>query len=104
VEFIPADDEKGPGLRLRDKVRGKRVKRVGMRGKSDLSEALPPHNLQAFDLQILDSRIVRNQDRAKSFGVGRNYDVKRSRTPPETLGIDPNSGMGLGCGFIPWVN
>jgi transcriptional regulator with XRE-family HTH domain len=27
VEFIPADDEKGPGLRLKHKVRGKRVKR-----------------------------------------------------------------------------
>jgi transcriptional regulator with XRE-family HTH domain len=25
VEFIPADDEKGPGLRLKHKVRGKRV-------------------------------------------------------------------------------
>ena len=34
VEFIAADDEKGPGLRLKHKVRGKRVKR-GMRGKSD---------------------------------------------------------------------
>jgi transcriptional regulator with XRE-family HTH domain len=34
VEFIPADDEKGPGLRLKHKVRGKRVKRAGMRGKS----------------------------------------------------------------------
>ena len=34
VEFIPADDEKGSGLRLKHKVRGKRVKRAGMRGKS----------------------------------------------------------------------
>ena len=34
VEFIPADDEKGPGLRLKHKVRGKRVKQAGMRGKS----------------------------------------------------------------------
>ena len=34
VEFIPADDEKGPGLRLKHKARGKRVKRAGMRGKS----------------------------------------------------------------------
>ena len=34
VEFIPADDEKGPGLRLKHKVRGKRVKPAGMRGKS----------------------------------------------------------------------
>jgi len=34
VEFIPADDEKGPGLRLKHKVRGKRVKRAGRRGKS----------------------------------------------------------------------
>jgi transcriptional regulator with XRE-family HTH domain len=34
VEFIPADDEKGPGLRLKHKVRGKRVRRAGMQGKS----------------------------------------------------------------------
>ena len=34
MEFIPADDEKGPGLRLKHKVRGKRVKQAGMRGKS----------------------------------------------------------------------
>ena len=34
MEFIQADDEKGPGLRLKHKVRGKRVKRTGMRGKS----------------------------------------------------------------------
>ena len=34
VEFIPADGEKGPGLRLKHKVRGKRVKQAGMRGKS----------------------------------------------------------------------
>ena len=34
VEFIPADDEKGPGLRLKHKVRGKRAKRAGIRGKS----------------------------------------------------------------------
>ena len=34
VEFIPADDEKGPGLRLKHKARGKRVKRAGRRGKS----------------------------------------------------------------------
>ena len=34
VEFISADDEKGPGLRLKHKLRGKRVKRAGMRGKS----------------------------------------------------------------------
>ncbi len=34
VEFIPADDEKGPGLRLKHKMRGKRVKQAGMRGKS----------------------------------------------------------------------
>jgi transcriptional regulator with XRE-family HTH domain len=34
VEFIPADDEKGPGLRLKHKVRGKRVKRETMQGKS----------------------------------------------------------------------
>ena len=34
VEFIPGDDEKGPGLRLKHKVRGKRVKQSGMRGKS----------------------------------------------------------------------
>ena len=34
VEFIPADDEKGPGLRLKHKARGKRVKRAGGRGKS----------------------------------------------------------------------
>ena len=33
VEFIPADDEKGPGLRLKHKVREKRVKRAGIRGK-----------------------------------------------------------------------
>ena len=33
VEFIPADDEKGPGLRLKHKARGKRVKRAGRRGK-----------------------------------------------------------------------
>ena len=65
---------------------------------------LPAHNLQAFDFQVLDSHIVRNQGRAKSLGVGRNHDVKCSRTPPETLGTDTNSGMGLGCGFIPWVN
>ena len=26
VEFIPADDEKGPGLRLKHKLRGKGVK------------------------------------------------------------------------------
>ena len=26
VEFIPADDEKGPGLRLKHKARGRRVK------------------------------------------------------------------------------
>ena len=38
VEFIPADDEKGPGLRLKHKARGKRVKRAGRRGKSRLSE------------------------------------------------------------------
>ena len=31
MEFIPADDEKGPGLRLKHKARGKRVKRAGMR-------------------------------------------------------------------------
>ena len=34
VEFIPADDEKGPGLRSKHKVRGKRVKRAGKQGKS----------------------------------------------------------------------
>ena len=34
VEFIPADDEKGPGLRLKHKARGKRIKRAGRRGKS----------------------------------------------------------------------
>ena len=34
VEFIPADDEKGPGLRLKHKVRGKRVSRAGTRDKS----------------------------------------------------------------------
>ena len=34
VKFIAADDEKGPGLRLKHKVRGKRVERAGMRGKS----------------------------------------------------------------------
>jgi transcriptional regulator with XRE-family HTH domain len=34
VEFIPADDEKGPGLRLKHKATGKRVKRAGVRGKS----------------------------------------------------------------------
>ena len=34
IEFIPADDDKGPGLRLKHKVRGKGVKRAGMRGKS----------------------------------------------------------------------
>ena len=33
-ESIPADDEKGPGLRLKHKVRGKGVKQAGMRGKS----------------------------------------------------------------------
>ena len=66
---------------------------------------LPAHKLQAFDFQVLDSRIVRNQGRANSFGVGRNHDVKCSRTPPETPGTDPNSsGMGFGCDFIPWVN
>jgi len=32
VEFIPADDEKGPGLRLKHKARGKRLKRAGRRG------------------------------------------------------------------------
>ena len=31
VEFIPADDEKGPGLRLKHKARGKRLKRARMR-------------------------------------------------------------------------
>ena len=36
--------------------------------------------------------------------MGRNHDVKRSGTPPEALGTDTNSGMGLGCGFTPWVN
>jgi hypothetical protein len=34
VEFIPADEEKGPGLRLKHKVRGKPAKRAAMRGKS----------------------------------------------------------------------
>jgi transcriptional regulator with XRE-family HTH domain len=34
VEFIPADDEKGPGLRLKHRVRGKRAKKAGTRGKS----------------------------------------------------------------------
>ncbi len=34
VEFIPADDEKGPGLRLKHKVRGKQIKQAGMRAKS----------------------------------------------------------------------
>jgi hypothetical protein len=34
VEFIPADEEKGPGLRLKHKVRGKRVKWAGTRSKS----------------------------------------------------------------------
>jgi hypothetical protein len=34
VEFIPADDEKGPGLRLKHKMRGKRGGQAGMRGKS----------------------------------------------------------------------
>jgi transcriptional regulator with XRE-family HTH domain len=34
VEFIPADDEKGPGLRLKRKASGKRVRRAGRRGKS----------------------------------------------------------------------
>ena len=29
MEFIPADDEKGPGLRLKHKARGKRVKQAG---------------------------------------------------------------------------
>ena len=32
VEFIPADDEKGPGLRLKHKARGRR--RTWMSGKS----------------------------------------------------------------------
>jgi hypothetical protein len=35
VEFIPADDEKGPGLRLKHKARGKRVKRA--RGARQIS-------------------------------------------------------------------
>ena len=39
VEFIPADDEKGPGLRLKHKVREKRVKQTAMRGKSGPTEA-----------------------------------------------------------------
>ena len=34
VEFIPADDEKGSGLRLKHKVRGKPVKRAGRQRKS----------------------------------------------------------------------
>ena len=34
VEFIPADDEKGPGLRLKHKARGKQLKRAERRGKS----------------------------------------------------------------------
>ena len=34
VEFIPADGEKGSGLRLKHKVRGKRVKQAVRRGKS----------------------------------------------------------------------
>jgi transcriptional regulator with XRE-family HTH domain len=34
VEFIPADAEKGPGLRLKHKARGKWIKRAGMQGKS----------------------------------------------------------------------
>ena len=34
VEFIPPDDEKGPGLRLKHKARAKRVKRAGTRGRS----------------------------------------------------------------------
>ena len=34
MEFIPADDEKGPGLRLKHKVRAKRLKRAGRQGKS----------------------------------------------------------------------
>jgi hypothetical protein len=29
VEFIPADDETSPGLRLKHKLRGKRVKQAG---------------------------------------------------------------------------
>ena len=52
---------------------------------------LPAHNLQAFDFQILDSHIVRNQGRAKSLGVGRNHDVKCSCTPPEAFGQPPSS-------------
>ena len=34
VEFIPADDEKGPGLRLKHKARGKGVKHAAMGNKS----------------------------------------------------------------------
>lgn len=34
VEFIPADTKNGPGLRLKHKVIGKRVKHAVRRGKS----------------------------------------------------------------------
>ena len=44
AEFIPADDEKGPGLRLKHKVRGKRVKRQG--GEANQPKRSP--NLRPF--------------------------------------------------------
>jgi hypothetical protein len=74
------------------------ARQISLRG------ALPAHNLQAFDFQVPDGYIVCNQGRANSLGVRGNHHVKRSGTPPETPGTNPNSGMGLGCGFIPRVD
>jgi hypothetical protein len=34
IEFIPADDTKGPGLRLKHKVRGQGATTAGRRGSS----------------------------------------------------------------------
>jgi hypothetical protein len=55
---------------------------------------------QTIDFQVLDSASS-NQCRAKSISVGCNHEDKSAGTPPKTLGIGMNSGMGLGCLFVP---
>ena len=71
---------------------GRDARQISLRG------ALPAHNPQAFDFQVPDSYIIRNQGRAKSLGVGRNHDVKCSCTPSETPGTNPVRKSGRAAG------
>ena len=82
MEFIPADDEKGPGLRLKHKLRGKRVKRAGMRGKSAYAELKPAPLWQAIPYKLEGSASL-SQPLARpsqSHGGGPRY--LRGRTFP----------------------